>query len=265
MTLPRRARMTLGALCATLLGGMLGLIGWVWWWRRRPGCQPALRFRRLRMSLLVAGLVTIAVGTVWRLTVAIDPLPACSPPEGTLPVARPSSVGASVLAEKAATWPETGIGLLYAEADGARICSSTNSDFYVGVPAAIAGTRATNFGDIVLSPGYNNREKRAEVASHEAQHRPQWAVGTAIGGPLAFPLAYAIDDFFFPGSRNHFERLAGLESGGYSHSGDGPVLGPSQVTALCVLATIVVIALFRARHRRRSARSRQPESQTDMA
>jgi hypothetical protein len=173
MTLPRRAQMTLSVFWAIVLGGMLGLL---WWWRHhRPGCQPAARLPRVRAPLVVAGLVIIAVGTLGRLTIAIHPLPACSPSGSTPAVTRQAPVGASVLAEKAATWPETGIGLLYAEADGARVCSSTSADFYVGVPAAIIGTKATNFGDIVLSPGYdNNQEKRAAVASHEAQHRPQW-------------------------------------------------------------------------------------------
>jgi hypothetical protein len=249
MTLPRRAQMTLGVFCALLLGGLLGLFGW--WWSHRPRRQPAGRFRRVGAALVVAGLVTIVVGAVWRVTIAIHPLPACSPPGGTLAVTRPRPVGVSVLVEKAATWPETGIGLLYAEADGARVCSSSTADFYVGVPAAIAGTRATNLGDIVLSPGYNDREERAAIASHEAQHRPQWAVATALGGPLAFPVAYGIDDFFFPGPRNHFERLAGLESGGYSRVGNSPVLGPAQVATLGVVAAIVVVALFRAVRRRR--------------
>jgi hypothetical protein len=167
------------------------------------------------------------------------------------------------LAEIAATWPETGIGLLYSEADSAKVCSSTAADYYVGVPAAIAGTRATNLGDIVLSPGYTNREERSAVASHEARHRPQWAIGTVIGGPLAFPVAYAIDDFFFPGARNHFERQAGLESGGYSHKGRGPVLGPPQIATLAVLAVVVVVALFRVLRRRGSAIAGAPEGKTD--
>ena len=71
-----------------------------------------------------------------------------------------------------------------------------------------------NMGDVVLTPGFDiSREELMTLAGHEARHRPQWALATAIGGPLAFPVAYAIDDFFFPGSRNHFERQAGLESG----------------------------------------------------
>jgi hypothetical protein len=264
VTLSRRAQTTLGVFCALLLGGLLGLFLWGWW-RHRPGRQTAARFGPVRTALVVAGLLTIAVGAVWRLSLAIHPLPSCSPPGGTLAATRPRSVGVSVLVEKAATWPETGIGLLYAEADGARVCSSTSSDFYVGVPAAIAGTRATNLGDIVLSPGYNDRAERVAVASHEAQHRPQWAVGTLLGGPLAFPVAYAIDDFFFPGPRNHFERLAGLESGGYSHVGHGPVLGPAQIAALGVVAAIAIVVLLRAWHRRRSASSRLADSKTDSA
>ena len=109
-------------------------------------------------------------------------------------------------------------------------------------------------GDVVLSPRFNNvsGERLSALANHEARHRVQWAVATAIGGPLAFPVAYAIDDFFFPGPRNHFERLAGLEEGGYSHEGTGPVLGPAQLTALGVLGAIIIVALLRARHRRAS-------------
>jgi hypothetical protein len=264
VTLPRRARTTLGFFCALLLGGLLGLFLWGWW-RHRPARQRAARFGRVGTALVVAGVVTIAVGAAWRLSIAIDPLPSCSPPGGTLAATHPRSVGVSVLVEKAATWPETGIGLLYAEADGAKICSSTTADFYVGVPGAIAGTRATNLGDIVLSPGYNDQAERVAIASHEAQHRPQWAVATLLGGPLAFPVAYGIDDFFFPGPRNHFERLAGLESGGYRHVGYGPVLGPAQIAVLGVLAAIAVVVLLRVWHRRRSASSRAPDSKTDSA
>jgi hypothetical protein len=137
------------------------------------------------------------------------------------------------------------------------VCSSTAADYYVGVPATIVGTRPTNMGDIVQSPGYTSREERVAIASHEAQHRPQWAIATAIGGPLAFPVAYAIDDFFFPGARNHFEKLAGLESGGYSHAGSGPVLGPPQVAVLVGLAALMVVAVVRAAHRRRSVSPRR--------
>ena len=254
MTLPRRAQMTLGALSTVLLGGILGL---AWWsWRHRPGCQPAARFRRVRAGLVAAGLVIIAVGAVWRLATAIQSVPACSPPGGALAATRGSPFDTSLLAQKAATWPETGIGLLYAGASGAHVCWSRSADYYVAVNADnIAGASAMTVGDIVLTPGFNmTREQLTTLAGHEARHRPQWAVMTVIGGPLALPVAYAIDDFFFPGSRNHFERQAGLESGGYGHSGTGPVLGPAQLAALSALAVIIAVTLLSTWHRRASAR-----------
>ena len=115
-----------------------------------------------------------------------------------------------------------------------------------------------NVGDILLTPGFKmSKAELRTLIGHEAQHRAQWAVLTVIGGPLAFPVAYGIDDFFFPGSRNHFERLAGLDAGGYApHMGTGPVLGPAQFAVLGALAAIIVVALVGARHRRASARSR---------
>ena len=254
--LSRRTQMTLNGASAVLLGGILGL---AWWsWRHRPGCQPVARFRRVRATVVAASLVIIAVGAVWRLTIAIQPVSACSPPGGAQAVTRSGPFDVSLLAEKAATWPETGIGLLYSRASDAHVCWSRSADYYVAVHAANpAGARAMNMGDIVLTPGFNiPREQRTALVAHEARHRPQWAVVTVIGGPFAFPVAYAIDDFFFPGSRNHFERQAGLESGGYRHSGSGPVLGPAQLAVLGVLAAIIAMALLAARHRRASARSR---------
>ena len=160
----------------------------------------------------------------------------------------------SLVAQQAATWPETGIGLLYSQASDAHVCLSRAVDFYVAVHADNpTGVRALNLGDILLAPGFNiSSEQRLTLVSHEARHRAQWAVLTVIAGPLAFPVAYAIDDFFFPGARNHFERQAGLEPGGYRHEGTGPVLGPAQLTALGVLGAIIIVALLRARHRRAS-------------
>ena len=173
-------------------------------------------------------------------------------------MARSAAFNISLLAEKAATWPETGIGMLYAGARGAHVCVSRSADYYVAVHADnIAGTRAMNMGDVVLTPGFHvSREQLRTLARHEARHRSQWAVLTVIAGPFAFPVAYAIDNFFFPGSRNHFERQAGLESGGYRHSGSGPVLGPAQLAMLGVVAAIVVVVLLRTWRRRASTKSR---------
>lgn len=257
MTVPRRAQWTLGALGMVLLFGILGL-AW-WWWRHRPGRQPATRFRRLRATAVAAGLVIIAVGTVWRSAVAIESVPACAPPGSTHGVTRSAS-GASLYAQIAATWPETGIGLLYSQADGAHVCLSRLADYYVSVHAnSIAGARVMTLGDIVITPKISlSTKQRAAIVAHEARHRTQWAVLTAIGGPFAFPVAYAVVDFFFPGSRNFFERQAGLESGGYSHSGTGPVLGPAQLATLGALAVVIAVALLGVwrRHALRRSRSR---------
>lgn len=92
----------------------------------------------------------------------------------------------SLLAEKAATWPETGIGMLYAGARGAHVCVSRSADYYVAVHADnIAGTRAMNMGDVVLTPGFHvSREQLRTLAGHEARHRSQWAGPDRYRGPV---------------------------------------------------------------------------------
>lgn len=114
-------------------------------------------------------------------------------------------------------------------------------------------------GDVVLKPGldfFYPREAFKALVEHEARHREQWAVGTAIGGPLAFPITYGITYFFFPGARNPFERMAGLEAGGYTPSGAGPVLGPAQLAVLSALGAIIVATPFVVRYRRAAAEPR---------
>jgi hypothetical protein len=256
MTLPRRAQLTLGALSMLLLLGMLGLAWWAW--RHRPGHQPDPRFRRARIVLATVCLMIIAIGAAWRLDVALQPTAACSPPSGA-PAGPSNGLSAALAGQQVATWPETGVGLLYGQANGARICLSRHEDYYVAVNAHhIAGSSAMTVGDIVLTPGFNmNKQERAALAAHEAHHRVQWAWGTVIGGPLAFPVAYAVVDFFFPGARNPFERAAGLERGLYTPSGTGPVLGPAQLAVLATLAAIMALAIAAAWYRR----SARPQAQ----
>jgi len=207
---------------------------------------------------VAAGLVIIAVGAIGRFAVAFQHTPACTPSGGAQAATRSSPLDVSLLAQQVATWPETGIGLLFSHARGARVCLSRAADYYVAVHVNNpTGAKVLTVGDILLTPGFNiPKEELRTLIGHEARHRAQWSVLTVIGGPLAFPVAYGIDDFFFPGARNHFERLAGLEAGGYARVGTGPVLGPAQLAALGALAAIIVLALLAARHRRATARSR---------
>jgi hypothetical protein len=134
--LSQRSQVTLGCCCALLLGGILGLAMWSWWsWRHRPGREPAVRFRRVRTTVVAAGLVIIVVGAVLRFTVAFQHTPACAPPGGAQTTTRNSRFDVSLLAQQAATWPETGIGLLYSRVSDARICLPRAADYYVAVHA----------------------------------------------------------------------------------------------------------------------------------
>jgi hypothetical protein len=254
MALSRRAETALGACVAALLAGLLGLGCWLW--LRRPGRQPSVtRWCRARAALVALGLLVIAVGAAWRLVIAIKPVPECSPPGGPLP---PTPVTAQVVAEKAATWPVTGIGILYSQATGAHVCFSRAQNYYVALNANhIAGARAVALGDVVLKPGLDMpRNDLKGLVEHEAAHRTQWAVGTAAGGPLAFPVVYGLTNFFFPGARNPFEKLAGLEAGFYTPSGAGPVLGPAQIAVLSGVGAVIVATPFAVRRRRATAKRR---------
>jgi len=77
----------------------------------------------------------------------------------------------------------------------------------------------------------------------------------AAGGPLAFPIVYGITGFFFPGTRNPFERMAAWKLASYTPSGTGPVPGPAQLAVLSATGAIIVAAPFVVRRRRAAARS----------
>ncbi|GAA0322539.1 hypothetical protein [Kineococcus aurantiacus] len=233
-----------------------GVLGAAYWWLR--GRHAPVRRAPVRVAQgVVAGLAVglILVGTTWRSLTDLGDAPVCAAPPGedwgsTDEVA---PLTASVAAQKVATWPETGLAMLYADARGLTVCRYAAADYYVGVVAeAVAGKRTVNFGDMVVSPRFPTLPAdAAALAAHESRHRPQWAVATLLGGPAAFPVAYGVDDFFFPGARNHFERLAGLSSGGYAWEGAGPVLGARQVLALVLVAGGATGLVVRHRYRRR--------------
>lgn len=234
-----------------------GVLGALWWWVK--GRHAPLRSAAVRLLQgVVAGLAvgTILVGTTWRSLTDLGDAPVCAAPPGEEwgSTSEVTPLTPSLLAQKVATWPETGLAMLYADARGLTVCRYAAADYYVGVVArAEAGKRTVNFGDMVVSPRFPTvPAEAAELAEHESRHRPQWAVATLLAGPAAFPLAYGLDDFFFPGARNHFERLAGLANGGYVDEGRAPVLGAPQVAVLAAAGLGATLAARRGRAARRA-------------
>jgi hypothetical protein len=209
--------------------------------------------RRLRIGLVIFALAVLVLGTAWRTRVAIEAIHACRAPPGASANTSARQMDVVLAAEKAATWPVSGALMFYAREVNARTCLYAPADYYVAVhPAHFHGPRVMNVGDVVLTPpAPTSPEMISAVAGHEARHRSQWAVVSVIGGPFAFPVVYGLDDLFFPGSRNHFERMAGLEAGEYTRTGTGPVFGLLQI---CVVVAVgVLVAALCLRHRRRTA------------
>jgi hypothetical protein len=84
------------------------------------------------------------------------------------------------------------------------------------------------------------RDDEEELGLHESRHVDQWAVANFLAGPLAFPAAYFLDDALFPGSRNHFERDAGLSRGGYPPAPDNwPAPKWPETGAIAVLGLFI--------------------------
>lgn len=247
--------MSLSGGCAVVLGGLGGLAWWGLRQRRRPSGVPDAsqgRFRPAGLAAIVVLLAIVGVGVGWRSDVAARGVAQCAESPGV--AAR--HLNAELLMEKVVTWPETGVAMLYAHAIGSSLCRYPPADYYVDFHSGrLLGTRTMNVGDAVLAPPFDTAVHRGEaVADHEANHRPQWAVATVVGGPFAFPIIYGIDDFFFPGDRNHFERLAGLESGRYRHTGYAPVLGWPQIGVLIAVGALVALVVYRRLRRRHRAR-----------
>lgn len=212
--------------------------------------------RRLRIGLVALGVAVLVFGTGWRTKVAMDAVHACRLPAGAAPSAPTRHLDVSLVAEKAATWPVSGVLMFYSQEVSARTCLYRPADYYVSVHAAhFHGPRVMNVGDVVLSPPFpTTPENASAVAGHEAKHRTQWAVVSVIAGPFAFPVVYGADDLFFPGARNHFERMAGLEAGEYTKTGTGPVFGPVQIGVLLAVALLVALTVYL--RRRGTARGR---------
>lgn len=242
-------------LAVLAVGGVLGFL--LWWGvlrRRRAGRHTTHGHLRLRRVVLVIALLPVIVGSGTRLSLGalhLERCPTLAAGEPDLSM-RDDSGGFPVQVEKIATWAPSGLALLYANARGAEICEYTPNHYYVATVSQPGrhGTAVT-VGDVVLSTPLVSYPETQSLAVHESRHRLQWAWSTVAAGPYAFPVAYYVDEFFFPGSRNRFERWAGLSDGNYPPSGTGPVLGVPQIAVLLAGTTATCFWLLRQRRRRR--------------
>jgi len=112
----------------------------------------------------------------------------------------------------------TPLGLLLARLARARTTSGPDGlvlahDYRLRVPSAPAFT----VGNVVLVRGDDVLGRRPRLLAHESRHATQYAVCV---GPLLIPL-YGLAALWSwlragdPATYNVFERLAGLEDGGY--------------------------------------------------
>jgi hypothetical protein len=116
---------------------------------------------------------------------------------------------------RALTTPVTGLTRHFMADSGGGMCDG-GSMMLASMPAGGAGSSLA-VGSVVLTDSGSSLRRGAskKLARHESRHVSQWAALTVVGGPAAMPVLYVVDDAFFPESRNHFERAAGLWAGGY--------------------------------------------------
>lgn len=150
------------------------------------------------------------------------------------------------------TWPVSGLLIAYADVSGANLCYFPIQEFYlVRFEHWPLPRRAIFVGNVFMARELDvyDIDGGLKLSSHEVQHRKQWAFGTLIGGPFAFPVAYTIDDFFFPGSLNHFERAAGLKAGGYEEE-SSPRLRLTELALFGLAAAAAGVAAVNLWNRR---------------
>ncbi|MGH3096231.1 MAG: hypothetical protein ACRDMV_09565 [Streptosporangiales bacterium] len=200
---------------------------------------------------VIATLVLVGTGMRIYNQAALRPMPRCGAEwflRGELPAQRLTKDQSHVWhwARNIVTAPATGLTDGYARARDMGLCT-TGSLTIAFLPSKQA-TSGTTVGHIFLTrgrPGLKGIGAQA-LALHESRHVDQWTVLTLAGGPLALPVLYTVDETFFPGARNHFERGAGLVDGGYDQPAS---FGPKPVWAGVVLLGLLLLLLARRRVR----------------
>jgi hypothetical protein len=253
---------------------------------REAVCATCRRHRVVGRVAVLVFVTLLCVGAVTRAHVALTPGPIECRSEITAngdvqPDPNLSSEDAASPAwntvRQAVVAPMSGGALLASAALGMRRCAgppllvtfwwpprtgggtTVGDTFVTWIPewpgAGRSGEQATNtyaFGAgeqsyVRFGPDIFNSTPAAErLARHEGHHLDQWAVFTLGGGPLAFPVSYYTDTAFFPFSRNHFERAAGLSDGNYPIPDS---YGPDPVWPLVGLIALVLVVLLRTRLR----------------
>lgn len=224
--------------------------------RRADQCVRCRRRQVTQRRLLAAFAVVLVSGSVLGASQKLSPTPSCHGDRFTAVASQGSVPGRGAfgrepplawrILREAATAPVSGITHGVVKARGVDLCSV--GDLTVGVLPAAGRGKGTTVGDIFLRPlqGSVSPARAEALRWHESRHADQWAVLALAGGPLALPVLYGLDELFFPGPLNHFERLAGLAAGGYAQPDD---FGPSPQWGRVAVVGSVLLLLGRHRVR----------------
>lgn len=214
-------------------------------------CQR--RHQRILAAMVVLALLSVG-GLGLRVSQKARALPACVAP---ISIAEGRSITDPALPPRASlrstvrsvlTAPVSGLALGFAQLKGRGLCSVGDPPMtLVFIPAA-KDLPGSMVGEVFLaSPTPRINPVRAELlAQHESRHVDQWAVATLVGGIGLLPLAYLVDGSLYPGSENHFEQSAGLDSGGYPPVPQAP-LGPRGWAIALWGGLVVLLARRRIR------------------
>lgn len=249
---------------------------------RATACTVCRRRQRVGSVAFVGFAVLLLLGAGVRTSVVASPLDDCSgrftmgaeealaegPSLDEVPPLDPSTIRWWGMTRAVVTAPTSGVMLAATGAAGMSHCSG--SAVLVAFPPPPApGGGGSVVGNVFVSwisdvdgagavlPGkesyvqfgsdMNAKPDVVEaIARHESRHVDQWTVATVLGGPTALPTAYYLDSLFFPLSRNHFERAAGLEDGGYDVP---PDFGPSPQWLPLALTAALLLLVARRRIR----------------
>ncbi|MEU6379457.1 hypothetical protein [Streptomyces sp. NPDC046909] len=215
----RRVRSALWWVACLVCGGLLGLALAVVGTLR--GRAPS-RFR--------VGVIT--VGAAIQLVLA-----------GSFAVAGAVGGGPWEAARAVVNAPVSGAALLYGVGKGGELHQNDNGTTAVVLDHGVVRA-GTMFGTVFLTDQRveANTPRTDRLSEHEARHADQWAAFSIGAGPATFPTLYALDEMFFPGAFNHFERQAGLQDGGYDTPSDCPsIAGRLAVVSVGLVAGSVLV------------------------